>query len=506
VPKPSYTRLSALDAAFLDVETSSAHMHVGAVGIFDAKPLRRKDGDIDLERICRLIEHGFRKFPRYRQKLAWIPVFNHPVWVDDERFNIHYHVRHTCLPAPGDERQLKRLAGRIMSQQLDRGKPLWEMWIVEGIAGDRLAVISKAHHCLMDGVGGVDLIGSTMGAHPREIAALDEESPRWVPRPHPSPRQLFRDEVARLAGEPVSIARAALGAVRTPRQSIGKLRDTAEGLAEAVVAGFRGASDTPLNVEIGPHRRFDWTSVRLSDMKRARERFGCTLNDVVLAAVSGALGHFLAERGENVRTLDFRAMVPVNIRAEVEHGALGNRVTMLVARLPVGERDPARRLELVQEEMGRLKKSHQAEGVEALENLSDATVHGLFSTFASLSARSRAYNVVVTNVPGPPAQAYLLRAPMLEVYPLVPLNLNQALGIAVFSYNGVLHWGFNADYDEVPDLHDLVRAIETELAQLCSAPGDSAPAKEPKRAASKNANVADRTSVESRVPASTNGG
>ena len=333
--RPSYIRLSALDAAFLDVETQNAHMHVGAVGIFDAAPLRSEDGSVDIDRIRRLVEHGFRRFPRYRQKLAWIPVFDHPVWVDDARFNIHYHVRHTSLPRPGDERQLKRLAGRIMSQQLDRGKPLWEMWIVEGIDGDRLAIISKAHHCLIDGVGGVDLIGSTMGAEARDVAAIDEEPPRWTPHPQPSPQQLLRDELLRLAREPVSVARVALAAARSPRTSAKRLRDAAEGLADAVVAGLRGASETQLNVEIGPHRRFDWTSIPLTDVKVVREGLHGTVNDVVLATVSGALGRFLAGRGEDTANLDFRAMVPVNTRAASEHGALGNRITMLVARLPI---------------------------------------------------------------------------------------------------------------------------------------------------------------------------
>jgi WS/DGAT/MGAT family acyltransferase len=467
--KASYTRLSALDATFLDVETHNAHMHVGAVGIFDAAPLRSNGASIDLDRIRRLIEYGFRRFPRYRQKLAWIPLFNHPVWVDDDRFNMNYHVRHTSLPKPGDERQLKRLAGRIMSQQLDRGKPLWEMWIVEGLEGDRLAIISKAHHCMVDGVGGVDLIGSTMGAEARDVAAIDWEPSRWIPRPRPSSQQLLRDELWRVATEPASVVRAVLAGVRRPRASIRTLRNAAEGLAEAVAAGLRGASDTQLNVEIGPHRRFDWTSTALADLRGVREALHGTVNDVVLAVASGALGRFLAGRGEDVAELDFRAMVPVNTRAASEHDALGNRIAMLVARLPVAERDSRRRLELVREEMTRLKQSHQAQGVEALENLSDATLYGLFTSFARLSASSRAYNVVVTNVPGPQLEAYLLRSPMRAVYPLVPLNHNQAVGIAVFSYNGTLHWGFNADYDEVPDLHDLVHGVEQEFERLRNA-------------------------------------
>lgn len=462
----TYSRLSALDATFLDVETDNAHMHVGAVAIFDAAPLR-ENGQIDIARIERLIERTFRRFPRYRQKLAWIPLFRHPVWVDDERFNLHYHVRHTALPSPGDTRQLKRLAGRILSQQLDRGKPLWEMWIVEGLAGDRVAIISKAHHCMIDGVGGVELIGTTMGTTPREID--DEEPPRWRARSQPSGPRLLVDEILRLASEPATVSRAALEVLRHPIATAKAARHVAAGIAQALKSGIVGASDTPLNVEIGPHRKFDWTSIALADLKEIRAALGGTLNDVVLAIAAGALGRLLTQRGVDTAALDFRAMVPVNFRSSDDQSALGNRITMVVARLPVGEPDPLARLELVCAETARLKSSDQADGVKVLEILSEMTTHGLFAAFAQLSVLSRSYNVVVTNVPGPPAEVYLMRAPMREVYPLVPLSRNQALGIAVFSYYGRLFWGFNADFDEVPDLHDVVLGVQEEFEALRAA-------------------------------------
>jgi WS/DGAT/MGAT family acyltransferase len=465
--RTSYTRLSALDATFLDVETLNAHMHVGAVTIFDAAPLRDEHGALDMKRIENLIEHVFRKFPRYRQKLAWIPLFQHPVWVDDERFNLHYHVRHTALPSPGDERQLKRLAGRILSQQLDRGKPLWEMWIVEGLENDRFAVISKAHHCMIDGVGSVELIGTTMGASPRDVDVDDR--PAWRPRPHPSASQLLRDEVARLATQPLSLARGALAALRRPGKTAEAVREAVAGITQAVTAGARAASDTPLNIEIGPHRKFDWTSIDIAAIKEIRSELGGTLNDVVLTIAAGALGRFLSQRGMDLRGIDFRAMVPVNVRTDDERKQLGNRVTMMVAHLPIGETDVHKRLDQVHAEMSRLKGSHEASGVSILENLSDATVHGLFATFAQLAARRRAYNVVLTNVPGPQFETYFLRSPMRAVYPLVPLFRNQALGIAVFSYNGSLFWGFNADFDDVPDLHELVLAVEEEFRTLRAA-------------------------------------
>jgi diacylglycerol O-acyltransferase len=460
----TYNRLSALDATFLDVETESAHMHVGAVSIFDAAPLRDDTGRIDIHKIERLIERTFRRFPRYRQKLAWIPFFGHPVWVDDERFNLHYHVRHTALPSPGDERQLKRLAGRILSQQLDRGKPLWEMCVVEGLEHDRIAIISKAHHCMIDGIGGVELIGTTMGTSPREIE--EDEAPAWHPRPRPTARQLLVDELLRLASEPAIAARTALDAVWHPLATAKAAREGATGIVQAMSAGIRGASETPLNVDIGPHRKFDWTSLGLADLKEIRSELGGTLNDVVLTIAAGAIGRFLAQRGVDLKDLDFRAMVPVNFRSAEEHGALGNRITMVVAHLPVAESDAVARLERVQQETSRLKRSNEASGVKVLELLSEATTYGLFAAFAKLSSLSRAYNVVVTNVPGPQFETFLMRSPMREVYPLVPLNRNQALGIAVFSYFGRLFWGFNADFDEVPDLHEIVFAVQDEFQAL----------------------------------------
>jgi WS/DGAT/MGAT family acyltransferase len=254
-----------------------------------------------------------------------------------------------------------------------------------------------------------------------------------------------------------------------PRKTVEAVRDAVAGVAEAVSTGVRAASDTPLNTEIGPHRKFDWTSFEIAAIKEIRAELGGTLNDVVLTIAAGALGHFLSQRGVDLAAMDFRAMVPVNVRTDAERATLGNRVTMMVARLPVAEADPQRRLEQMHAEMARLKESHQASGVRILEELSDATLHGLFATFAQLSGRARAYNVVVTNVPGPPFETYLLRAPMRAVYPLVPLFRNQALGIAVFSYNGSLFWGFNADFDEVPDLHELVLAVETEFQALRAA-------------------------------------
>lgn len=465
-----HERLTALDNAFLALEDENVHMHVGSVGIFEARPLTLPGGGLDIERIRALSNTTLNRHPRFRQKLAYIPIFDHPVWVDDSRFNLDYHVRHTSLPVPGDIRRLKRLAGRIMSQKLDRHRPLWEMWFVEGVEGNRFAVITKVHHCMIDGISGVDLMSSLMQAD-RKVAVGPAKA--WIPRPAPSGGELLRDELLRRASLPFSVASQAWQAVSDPGRALDTIRDSLEGVGQAIGAGLAPASQTPLNPEIGPHRRFDWTRFDLAEVKRIKNRLGGTVNDVVLACVSGAIRRFLQGRGVGVRNLDFRSMVPVSIRTGAERGTLGNRVSFLVARLPLAEKDPRRRLARVIEETQKLKESKQVRGAELIEELSDWTFDSLFVQYARLAAQALSFNTVVTNVPGPQFPVYLLGARMLETYPLVPLYMNQALGIALFSYDGGLYWGLNADWDALPDLHDLVEALETEFADLKSAAAES---------------------------------
>jgi diacylglycerol O-acyltransferase len=460
-------RLSALDTSFLALEDEHCHMHIGAVAIFDAAPLRTASGGIDIDRIRALMEAGLHRIPRYRQRLAWSPVLRHPVWIDDTRFNLTYHLRHTHLPKPGDERLLKRLAGRLMSQQLDRGKPLWEMWIVEGLEGDRFAIITKAHHCMIDGVGSVELTGTIMRPTPDDDPRLSEPAPRWLPRPAPSATGLLARELFHRATAPLAAAHLAREALTTPRALLARAGEAGVGLWQAVSASFTPASPTPLNVPIGPHRRYDWTTTDLTAIRETKSRLGGTVNDVVLAILSGALRRFLHRRGLDVDHLDFRAMLPVNVRSSGEH--LGNRVAMIAVHLPLDEASPRERLARVVAETSRVKSSHQAAGIQALEELSDMTFTTLFTEFARLAALSQPYNVVVTNVPGPPFPVYVLGARMLACYPVVPLFENQGLGVALFSYDGRLTWGFNADWDVLPDLHDLVAAVDREAEALLGA-------------------------------------
>jgi diacylglycerol O-acyltransferase / wax synthase len=463
-----FERLSALDDSFLEIENGTSHMHIGAVAVFEGGPLTTHDGGVDIERVRALVEAGLHRFPRYRQRLEPTPAFGQPVWVDDRRFNLAYHVRHTHLPRPGDDRQLKRLAGRLMSQELDRGKPLWEMWVVEGLEHGHFAIVTKAHHCMIDGVGSVELTGSVMRPTPDPDPSLEEPPPRWMPRPVPSPSELLLAELGRRLRAPFVAASAAARALAEPRAALSAARDTVTGLSRAVGAGFSPASPTPFNVEIGPHRRFDWTVTDLESLKGTRTQYGGTVNDVVLAVLAGALGRFFYRRGVETAHMDFRVMVPVNARDAATRLDAGNRVAMMVVRLPIEERDPARRLELTIAETRRAKASQQARGMLALEELSDWTFTSVLSAFAQLTTLSRPYNLVVTNVPGPAFPVYVSGCRMTACYPLVPLFANQALGVALFSYDGRLHWGFNADWDAVPDLHELVEAVERELGIMAS--------------------------------------
>jgi WS/DGAT/MGAT family acyltransferase len=460
-----YDRLTALDASFLDLESTGVHMHVASVGIFDPGPLAREDGSIDFDQVLRVTEAGLFRAPRFRQKLGAVPVTGHPIWVDDPHFNVTYHVRHTALPHPGDERRLKRLVGRIVSQKLDRTKPMWELWIVEGLEGGRFAVISKVHHCLIDGISGVDLLAAFMGAdsdHRPEV--LDH---RWLPRPEPGALELVADEVGRRASIPFRLARTLGRTLRRPGSSIEGAAHTASGFGRGLADSLSPASETSLNKPIGPHRRFDWTRFDLGIVKEIRTRVGGTLNDVVLGCVSGGVRRFLLDRGEDVSAIeDFRVFVPVSTRSEDQRGRLGNRVAMIVVPLPVNEPDPRKRMACITERTKEIKGSGRAEGTDLLEEISDWTTTSILTSMSRLAASRRSFNMVVTNVPGPPMPVFLNGARLQESYPLVPLFENQTLGVALFSYDKSLFWGFNADWDAVPDLHQFVQAVDQEFETL----------------------------------------
>ena len=464
MPSFFYDRLSFLDNSFLIAESPTNHMHIAGTATYEAGPLRLPSGGVDVERIRYYVESRLHLIPRYRQVLTHTPIENHPVWVDDQHFNIDYHVRHTALPRPGDAPQLKRLSGRIMAQQLDRSKPLWEMWIVEGLeGGEHFAVITKVHHCMIDGMSSVDLLEVLLSPMPTTTI---EPAPRWLPRPVPDRWDMLWSEARRRVAIPfeaVRGVRSLLGAVRDPRSD---LRATARSVRDALRSTLRQVSDTPLNKPIGPHRRFDWLKMDLGAVKDVKNALGGTLNDVVLATVAGAVRRFLEHRRVAVDGLDFRVMAPVSVRGTEERGTLGNRVSAWMVDLPIAERDPAKRVEKISAATAKLKDSKQALGAELLTRVGEWTPSTLMSLGARMVTRALPFNLVVTNVPGPQVPLYLLGARMLDNYGQVPLTDYLGLGIVLFSYAGTLCWGFNADWDLVPDLADFVAATEASFREL----------------------------------------
>ena len=458
-------RLSGLDASFLHLEQGPAHMHVASTAIFSGPPPPYEEFRDHIASRLHLV-------PRFRQKLAFVPFAQgRPRWIDDPHFNIDYHLRHTALPEPGTEEQLRILAARVFSQRLDRSKPLWELWLVEGLEGGRFAIVGKSHHCLVDGVSGVDIttVLYDISPEPGETAA-----PAWTPRPEPSRAEVLGEALLERVTTPTEALRGARALFRAPRRAARKLTEALEAAGAFARTGL-GAPPSPFNVEIGPYRRFVTARADLAELKRIKKGAGGTVNDVVLAAVSGALGRYLRERGHSTHELELQAMVPISVRTADEHGALGNRVSSFMAPLPVWSDDPLERLALVSETMGDLKQSKQAVGASLLTELADFAPPTIAGQAARLQSRQRFFNLVVTNVPGPQFPLYLLGRELEAVFPMVPLAKRQAVCFGIMSYNGQVNFGLIGDFDAVEDLDALGEDLEAAIAELSAAvPGRSA--------------------------------
>jgi WS/DGAT/MGAT family acyltransferase len=461
-----YELLTYLDASFLALETRTSHMHVAGVALFDAAPLKGEDGGIDFNRIKAHILSKLQYIPRYRQRLEWVPYNRHPVWVDDDQFSFEYHVRHTSLPRPGTDSQLKALAGRIVSTPLDRHKPLWELWVVEGLDEDRFAIIAKIHHCMIDGLSGVDLTTILLNVTPTSEI---EAAPKWTARPAPTPSQLAVSEAARATRRLIDRLTNLSETVRDGKDLADRTMDKSAAAMSSLRSGWLTASDrTPLNPDIGPNRRFDWTDLPLGELKAIKNRLGGSLNDVVLGITAGAIRGFLTKaRGFDVSETEFRVMNPVSTRRADQKGALGNQVAMWLIDLPIDEADPWARYRLIKERTLNLKKSNQTLGAATLVEISSGTPITLLSLANRVvGARMRPFNMTVTNIPGPQFPMYLLEAEMLANYPMVPLWAQHGLGIALFSYNGRMLWGIHADYDTLPDAEVFLKAIHNAFAEL----------------------------------------
>ena len=454
-------RLTAIDAQFLTNESESSHMHIGAVMIFEGDPPTYDEFKAHIGSRLDFV-------PRYRQKLVY-PPYNtgRPLWADDPDFNLNYHLRHTALPSPGGERELKILASRLFSQALDRSKPLWEMFLVEELEGDRFAIIIKSHHAMIDGISGVDIGTVIFDVTPDAEPIVPKEE--WKPKPLPSNISLLERGAKELAGEPVRLGEKAISALRNPSSVMGRVGESAEGLAEVARAFADSAPEVPLNVPIGPHRRVTWTSAGLDEFRRIKDVFGTTVNDVVLAVAAGSVRRWLIKRGVETDGLELRAMVPVSVRAESERGHLGNKLATMRAPLPVYEPDPVARLEIVSASMDGLKQSKQALGAEVIARLNDFAPPTLLAQAARLTFSTRLFNLLVTNVPGPQIPLYVLGRKLATPYPVAFLAKNHGLAVGVMSYAGRVNIGLIGDFDAMPDIGQIRRGMNESLAELTAA-------------------------------------
>jgi WS/DGAT/MGAT family acyltransferase len=448
--------MSPMDASFLHIEGPKNPMHIGGVSIFEgpAPPF---------ERLQAMVAGKLDRVPRYRQKVRFVPLgLGRPVWVDDPHFNLAYHLRHSALPAPGSDEQLRRTAARIFAQHLDRNKPLWEIWMLEGLDESRWVLLSKVHHCMVDGVSATDLM-SVMFEDGDAPATADT----WQPEPEPSGAELLLRTLTRRTFDPAEQLRSARAAARAPRASLAQAGDLLRGMTSA--AGLmRPLGSSSLVGPVGPHRTWSCAHVRLSDVKSVRAALGGTVNDVVLTIVAGGLRDLLESRGERVADRTIRALVPVSVRRPGERGVYNNRVSAMFAELPVGVADPLARLGSVRRQMDGLKQSKQAVAGDVLTSLSGFAPPMLLALGARLAARapSLGLQIGVTNVPGPQQPLHTLGRRLLESFPFVPVIGHVRISIAIFSYDGGLYIGVTGDYDSSSDIDILTAGIERSMTEL----------------------------------------
>jgi WS/DGAT/MGAT family acyltransferase len=460
-------------------------MHIGGVSMFEGMVPEH-------EELREHISERLGLVPRFRQRLANPPIaLTRPWWVDDPEFNLDYHLRRTALPAPGDEAQLKALVARIFSQRLDRGKPLWEMWVVEGLTQGRFALITKAHHALVDGISGVDLASVIMDTAPEPIP-MHGAAVHFERHPAPSRAELLVRTAAETAKAPVSLAQYAAGALLYPQRLTRTAAKVSTAVASIAWELLTPAPSVPLNGPIGPHRRYDFRDLSLTTVRRIKQSYEATINDVVLAAATGALRRWLLARGIRTEGLELRALVPVNLRSEQERGLLGNRVALLRAALPVYAEDPEQRLLLVRDAMRMAKRSRQLMAAQTIIGLSDFAPPTILAQASRLNFSTRLFNVIITNVPGPQIPLYLLGRQLQAIAPVAFLPSGHALSIAVFSYHGTITCGLLGDHDRIYDLDLIADGLEESLSEWQRAPAPTVDGRQAPASAGRGSSRASR--------------
>ena len=451
-------QLSGIDAGFLHQEGDAALMHIGAIAVCEGPPPELAD-------VLDSVRMRIHLVPRYRQRLHYPPrEAGRPYWIDDESFDIEDHIRHTALPSPGSEEELMKLAARIFSQRLDRGRPLWELWIVEGLEDGRFALISKTHHALIDGVSGVDLatVLCTLGPEMPEEPDLKP----WSPKPTPGAVDLLGRSLQGTARDVIGAATTALQAVSQPDQAARKIRDAARGVGSIAWASLAPAPSSPLNQLAGPHRRYAGVRTQIADLRLVKNTFGGSINDVVVTIVTGALRKWLVSRGVRTEGLELRALVPVSVRADAQRGEFGNKLAVMQGPLPVYVDDALDRYLIVRQAMDELKASGQALGAGVLASVQNLAPPTLLAQASRLQFSTHFFNLLVTNVPGPQLPLYMVGRKLLDIFPIAFLPNGHGLSVAVFSYDGGMDFGLLADFDTIPDLDVISNGISESLAEL----------------------------------------
>ncbi|MBO9531923.1 MAG: wax ester/triacylglycerol synthase family O-acyltransferase [Solirubrobacteraceae bacterium] len=451
-------QLSGIDAGFLHQEDDAALMHIGGLAVCEGPPPQLAD-------VLDSVRMRIHLVPRYRQRLHYPPrEAGRPYWIDDENFDIEDHIRHTALPAPGNDEELMKLAARIFSQRLDRGRPLWELWVVEGLEDDRWAIISKTHHALIDGISGVDL--ATV------LCTLDPEMPEepklgpWSPQSTPTATELAGRSLQNTARDLVSAATGAVRALQQPEDAARRVRDVARGVGSIAWASLAPAPSSPLNHLAGPHRRYRGVQTDLTDLRLVKNTFGGSINDVVVTVVTGALRRWLLSRGVRTEGLELRALVPVSVRGDAQRGEFGNKLAVMQGPLPVYVDDPLDRYLIVRQAMDDLKASGQALGAEVLAGVQNLAPPTLLAQASRLQFSTHFFNLLVTNVPGPQLPLYMVGRKLLDIYPIAFLPQGHGLAIAVFSYNGHLDFGLLADFDTIPDVDVISEGVTQSVDEL----------------------------------------
>ena len=458
-----YDRLTSLDASFLHMERLEFPMHVGALSIFEGAQFFDERGHFRIGEVRDLVQSRLPLLPRFRRRLMSVPYdMGRPIWVDDDRFDITYHVRHTALPKPGSWEQLVALTTRVQEQLLDRERPLWELWFVEGLEDGNVALIQKTHHSLIDGVSGVDVATLLLDMSPDYTPPVVEE---WLPEASPSPSQLLLDSLRERATEPAEFVRSVRSMLRGPRAAVERAGELGRSMS-TMVTRESIAPRTSINARTGRHRLLSVVRVPLADVKTIRRAFGGTVNDVVLAGVGGGLNYLFESRGDDVYDLRLRVMVPVSVRSDDQRGALGNKVSAMLVSLPVGAAHPAERLNEISAQTADLKEKRQALSADLLLNMSDYIAPTLMSLAARAVHRQPFVNLIVTNVPGPQHPLYMMGGRLVEAYPIVPLTRNLTIVVGILSYDGTLHFGLWADRDSSGDLELLAGGIEDAFAEM----------------------------------------